>query len=306
MENKFLNYLKNNDPDKVLSKSGIKIRQIINPVIRTIAPLTSKYKLQVERRAQMPTDKPIIYAPTHGFKDDALFTIVTIKDNAYILFGSLPQFYNTFDGITAWLNGSIIVDRKDQESRKSSKLKMEQAIKLGANLMVYPEGVWNKTQNLPMLKLYPGIYDIAKKTGAYVAPVATHLEGDKCYSILDEAFDISQYSKKEGLQILRDKMATLKWELMEKYSKTTREELVSKSRDGNIKNYWKDYLDYLISEVDYYDMEIENSAHYVDKDESNIEDVFEVFDNVELTKENASVLVNAKKILAKNKENRYY
>lgn len=306
MENKFLYYLKSNDSTKVLSKSGIRFRQIINPTIRKIAPLTSKYKLQVERRAQMPTDKPIIYAPTHGFKDDTLFSIVTIDDNAYILFGSLPQFYNTFDGITAWLNGSIIVDRKDKDSRRASKNKMEKAIELGANLMVYPEGVWNKTQNLPMLKLYPGIYDVAKKTGAYVAPVATHLEGDKCYSILGEAFDISQYNQEEGLRILRDKMASLKWELMEKYSTTTRRELELQSRDGDIKNYWKDYLDYLISEVDCYDTEIENTAHYIDRNEANIEDVFEVFNNVEVTKENAAVVLNAQKILSKNRENRYY
>lgn len=306
MENKFLYYLKNNDPEKVLSKSGIRIRKIINPAIRKIAPLTSKYKLKVERRAQMPSDKSIIYAPTHGFKDDTLFSIVTIQDDAYILFGSLPQFYNTFDGITAWLNGSIIVDRKDKESRKASKEKMEKAIEMGANLLLYPEGVWNKTQNLPMLKLYPGIYDVAKKTGAYVAPVATHLEGNKCYSILDEAFDISQYSKEEGLQILRDKMATLKWELMEKYSTTTRAQLLRQSKDGDIKNYWKDYLNYLISEVDYYDTEIENSAHYIDKNETNIEDAFAVFNNVEITKENAGVVLNAQKILSKNKENRYF
>lgn len=306
MENKFLYYLKNNDPEKVLSKNGIRIRQIINPAIRKVAPLTSKYKLNVERRAQMPSDKPIIYAPTHGFKDDTLFSIVTIQDAAYILFGSLPQFYNTFDGITAWLNGSIIVDRKDKESRRASKIKMEKAIELGANLLLYPEGVWNKTQNLLMLKLYPGIYDVAKKTGAYIAPVATHLEGNKCYSILDEAFDISQYSREEGLQILRDKMATLKWELMEKYSVTTRKSLMEKSRDNNIKNYWNDYLNYLISEVDYYDTNVENSAHFIDKNEVNIEDVFAVFENIEITKENANIVLGAQKILLRNKENRYY
>ncbi|MDD4809491.1 MAG: 1-acyl-sn-glycerol-3-phosphate acyltransferase [Bacilli bacterium] len=292
MYNFFLNYLKSNNPEDVISSKGIKIRKTINPILRKVAPLTGRYKLQIDRKAQMPSDRPIIYAPTHGFKDDLLYTIATIDDHAYVLFGSLPQFYNTFDGISAWLNGSIIVDREDKESRKASKHKMEKAINLGSNLILFPEGVWNKTQNLLVLKLYPGIYDVAKKTNALVAPVATHIDGDTCYSILDDAFDIYNYDRKEGLILLRDKMATLKWELMEKHSHMCRSDL---DNGQSLDKQWNDYINTLIAQVKYYDYNIENKAHYQDKNEVTEEEVFQVLDNVELTRDNARVLIKTKR-----------
>lgn len=79
MKNNFLNYLKNNDPEKVVSKSGIKMRKFIFPMLRLILKVTNPYKQIVVRKAEMPKKKSIIYAPTHSFKDDALNAIVLIK-----------------------------------------------------------------------------------------------------------------------------------------------------------------------------------------------------------------------------------
>lgn len=151
MYNRFLEYLKQTEPKRVISKSGIRIRKILNLVIRAVAPLTCKYKRVIVKSYKVHKGKPIIFAPTHGFKDDVLMTVSSIPANGYILFGSLPQFYNTFDGITAWLNGALIVDRTDKESRNAAKLKMRYAIEHGANLIVFPEGVWNKSGNLLIL-----------------------------------------------------------------------------------------------------------------------------------------------------------
>lgn len=306
MYNFFLEYLMKNEPEEVLSKSGIKVRKFINPALRAVAPLTCKYKYKLVRRAEMPKGVPIIYVPTHGFKDDVLGTILTINDSAYILFGSLPQFYNTFDGVTAWLNGTINIDRTDSRSRKASKEKMETALKWGANLIVYPEGVWDKSRNLLVLKLFPGFYNLAIKTGAWVAPVATHLEGDTIYGILDDAIDIGKYSQQEARTLVRDKMASAKWEIMENYSKTTREQILQQTPYHNVECYWQDYLQSLISEVAYYDEEVENSSHYIDKNEVNIEDVYRVFQTMEPTKENLSAVVDGIKVLKLNNQNRYF
>ena len=284
MYNRFLEYLKSYDPHKVMSKNGVKIRKAINPIFRRVASMTSKYKVKVVNRAELPKGIPLIFAPTHGFKDDLLFSVATIGAHAYILFGSLPQFYNTFDGITAWLNGSIIVDRVDKQSRLAARDKMEYAIDLGANLMIFPEGVWNKTENLLLLPFFGGVYDVACKKGAFIVPVATHLEGNCVYSSIGEAFDISVYDKKEGLAVLRDKMATLKWELMEKYSVTKRADLL-----GTIspKEYWEQYIEFLISEVDFYDREVENNAHFKDKNVTDYETAFAFMENLIPNKANA-------------------
>lgn len=287
MYNFFLKYLENNEPQKVISQRGIKFRKCINPIIRKLAPLSGHYNLQIVRKSKIPKDVPIIFAPTHGFKDDMLYTLVTMDTHAYILFGSLPQFFHSFDGITAWLNGAILVDRSDRLSRRASIEKMIYAVNQGANLVIFPEGVWNKSENLPILKLYSGIYKVAKQTGAFVVPVATHIEGDTCYSILDEAFELSKYEEKEGMQILRDKMATIKWELMEKYSFFKRSDL---EEQGSLQKQWDIYIRTLISQVKYYDYAVEDNAEYQDKNESSFEEIFDFMNHINIKKENAFLL----------------
>lgn len=190
----------------------------------------------------------------------------------------------TFDGITAWLNGSLIVDRTDKESRSAAKKKMKYAIEQGANLIVFPEGVWNKSENLLVLQLFGGIYDVAKETGAVVVPVATHLEGKHVYVSTGDALDISGYDKTEGLAVLRDKMATLKWELMERYSNVSRSELL---KEKTPEEYWHGYIEHLISEVDFYDREVEDNAHFRSEEQKEYEAVCAHLERVEPRKENA-------------------
>ena len=171
MYNYPLQYLLKNDPESVLSKHGWIIRKVIHPVFRNVlVPLSSKNKLVIERKAPFPKDRPIIFAATHGFRDDIAFSIKTTGVHSYILLSSLPAFYESFDGYALWLNGVIMLDRKDKASRAAAKEKMIYALSLGANILIFPEGVWNKTENLVVQELFPGIYDVAKASGALVVP----------------------------------------------------------------------------------------------------------------------------------------
>ncbi len=226
MYNRFLEYLKQPEPEKTISKGGISIRKKLNPLVKAFAPFMSKYKMKVSERKDVATDRPVIFSATHGFRDDILFTMRAIKAHGYILFGNIHQLFYSYEGIAIWLNGVVLVDRTDKESRQASKEKMKYVLRSGGNLIVYPEGTWNKSENLLILQLFGGIYDIAKETGAVVVPVATHLEGKYVFVSVGEALDIAVYKKTEGLAVLRDEMATLKWELMERYSYVTRNELL--------------------------------------------------------------------------------
>lgn len=91
-----------------------------------------------------------------------------------------------------------------------------------------------------------------------------------------------------AVQNLRDKMATLKWELYEEHRRTTRE---SFSNFDSIFTYWDNYLEELIKTANgLYDYEIEDTAEYRDRNEISDIEVFRVLDNVEVTKQNALVL----------------
>lgn len=423
MDNKVLNYLLKNDSNEVLSKSGIKLRKIISPLFRKIMMLFTSGKLEVIRKSDIPKDKKIIYAGTHGFHDDIIFSMKTINKHVYLLYGSLLDFFKSFHGLGLWVNGVILVDRKDKKSRKSSIEKMQKALEYGADIVMFPEGTWNKNESMPVQKLYPGIYEVAEKSGALVVPIATTLYDDKCYSIQGDAYDITNIDDKMSLEIikkqlekiikvrdlliyskngedyikkllnyllitltgtkvedatineikscypnyvstiieivkivnncdieelnnadkiklidnissvllklddeienirkqedfeeesiydsilirsrnllktaseqkkitavsyLRDKMCTLKWEL---YKKGNRNEFYP--------NYWNNYIDSLIKTTKgLYDHEIEDVAEYKDPDEVSKDEVFSVFNNIEITKENSKILSFIKK-----------
>lgn len=287
MYNHFIEPLLYADPQKCISSAGIAIRRRINPIIRFALPFTTKTKLHVVRRAKIPSNRPVIYAAAHGFKEDIEHAVLTVNTSAYILVGSLGQIFHSFDGIAAWANGLILVNRMDKQSRKDVKQKMIRALDLGANIIIYPEGTWNKSPNQLMSGLFPGVYDVAKATGALVAPVGIYLNGQDAYSILDEAFDITKYGRVEGVCILRDKLATLQFELMEMQPVIARKELpTGKAAEA----YWKEHIDRLMAEVEYYAYEEELHTKFVDKSITEPTDAFAHLKQLIPCRENAFLL----------------
>ncbi len=180
MYNRFLEYMLDNSPERCITKAGIIARKAISPLLRLVVPFTTPTKLKVVRRAKMP-HAPVIFTATHGFKEDAEDTLLTAGRQAYILIGSLTQIFRSFQGISAWAAGAVLVDRMDKASRRASKRKLICALNLGASVIIFPEGTWNKSPNLMMNRLFPGVWDIAEATGAVVAPVATHREGGSLF-----------------------------------------------------------------------------------------------------------------------------
>lgn len=289
--NKEFEYLLDNDPEKVVSKYGVKLRKRLNPALRLVAGFGAENKIHVERKAKIPNDKPIIFAPTHGFRDDISATINKIKRHAYLLYASLPHFYYTFEAIALWLNGCAIIDRKDKESKRSAVPKMARVIDFGADVIWYPEGVWNKTPNLLVQDLYHGIYMLAKEKNALVVPMALYEVNGVCHVIFDEPMDIGKYSCEEGLKLLRDRMAISLMELMMKYAPITK-----RSDIGDFEEYQKKFVDDLAATAKgFYDAEIENTAQFHDKSKVSAEEVFAPLENVEITQDNAYALCYRKR-----------
>ena len=284
MYNKFIDRLLDNDPKKVLSKGSIRARKIISPVLRFAIPfVTPNSKLKVLRRAKLPK-QPVLFAPTHSFREDIEHTVVMAKRQAYVLNGSLTQLYRAIDGITSWLAGVIPIDRTKKESRASAKKKIVYALELGASVIMYPEGTWNKSPNQLMRGFFPGIYDVAKESGALVVPIATYRNGKKAYGIMEEAFDICAYDRETGLCVLRDKLATMQYEMMEQYGQAKRTDF---PYGAEADTYWKQYVDDLMAQVKYYDYDVELHTKYVDKTVTSPEDAFAFLKTLEVKKENA-------------------
>lgn len=270
MYNKCLEYLLDLQPENTLSQAGMRLRRFVNPAIRALVPLKIKTKLKVVHRAKLP-GRPIIFAATHGFREDIEYSLLTANRHAYILIGSLSQIFRSFDGLTAWASGTILVDRTDKRSRAAAKEKMIYTLNSGTNILMFPEGAWNLSPNMVMNHLFPGIYDVAKETGAYVAPIATHREGKYVYGVLGKAFDITRHSRTEGVRILREKLGSMRWKLIAAYSPARRCTL---PRGAAAEQHWNDRVDALTHEVPFYDYDVERNTVYVDKTVVPFRDAF--------------------------------
>ncbi len=65
--------------------------------------------------------------------------------------------------------GSILVDRKQENSRRESFAKMQETLEMGIHLCLYPEGTRNKTDQ-PMQPFFDGAFITAIKTQKPVMP----------------------------------------------------------------------------------------------------------------------------------------
>ena len=263
-------------------------------------------------------DEPVIWIQNHGFKDDALASVASIPRHTYLFFGSLPQFYNSIYGTSAQLGGVVMCNRKVDESKKSSIPKGEKVLKYGADLLICPEATWNKTPELLQLEYWDGAYIIAQKNKNKVVPIVHYLSDpfertNPIHTVIDDPIDITQYSSEEAMQILRDTLATWEYLMMEKYGKTTRDELLTKTiikEDGeavkvklSYDEYWEEYLEKLLSEVDFYDKDIETSCDYRNKKIIRPEDAFkEIADIENVTPENASHVAYATNLIRTRKK----
>jgi len=255
--------------------------------------IANPYKLHIVKKAEIPKGKPVIYASTHGFKDDVLNAVLVAGRPLHILMGALFDFFNTIDGILAWLIGVVLVDRSNKNSRTISLPKMQRAMLFGSNALIFPESAWNLTDSLLVMRLYSGVYKLAILTNVLVVPIATHTEGKICYAILDEPFDITVYGCDEGTQMLRNKLATLKFELMERYSSFSRSELESNGK--SCKTTWEEIKRKIISEASNYTQKTEYSDLYsiyrfIDKNVTEYAEAFAHLCDIKITKHNAFLL----------------
>lgn len=317
-------YLLDESPERVISPRGVRIRKNVNFIIKKLGKyfLTNPQVFENRNFLKNPTateilsdpgiqlpDEPVIWTSNHAFKDDTLATILAARRHAYILFGSLPQFFNTFDGITAWLNGVVMTNRKVAASRQTSVSKAVRAMNFGADLMIFPEGVWNKSPNALLLDLWPGIYRIACETGAMIIPVVHYirdpnneLKPNPIHTVVDDPVRIDNMSEKAALSYVRDILATWLYLMIDVYGKSSRDEAL----DGatNAVEAWEQQLSKRVKTAQRYDTEIEVSADYCPKWKITPKEVWSTLANTDrIIPDNAEYVAYANILFEEEKKN---
>lgn len=206
-----------------------KIHKLLVFIIK-VDRLIAKEGLKVINDDRIQSDKPKIFACTHIGGNDIQRTFEAIKDPAYLFLGDPKGVYRDASGLLLYLNGMIALETANKDDRKIAKSRSVELLENGGNLLIYPEGAWNITQNLPVMKLYDGTSSMALETGADIIPVAIEQYDTNFLVSIGKNIASSQLNgieQKELTMLLRDKMATEKWKIWEYNGIEKRENVAS-------------------------------------------------------------------------------
>ncbi len=200
------------------------MHNILIPLIRVLR-IVRRQKLVVIGDRRTGKKESVIYACTHigGYDVETLFE--AIEDPCYLFMGDPREVYYNFDGLMLCMNGVIFMDMFDKSDRFIAKQTAISLLKQGGSLMIFPEGVWNITENKPVVYIYYGTVQMAIASGADIVPVAIERYENDFYVNIGRNIECGGKvdEDKAGLtQCLRDAMATLKWEIWEHYGEFKR------------------------------------------------------------------------------------
>lgn len=217
---------------------GINLRKKIHNLLLSIIKIDrilSDEELYVMSDERVESTAPKIYACTHIGGNDVQRVFEAIQEHAYLFIGDLKELYTDAMGMVLDANGAIKLDTSDKLDRTIAYERSIELLSAGGNLLIFPEGVWNVTHNLPVMPLYPGVIKMANETKADIIPVAIEQYGNRFFVRIgrnipyDKVASANINARKEEL---RDAMATLKWDIWSTIGAGTRKSITRDEIEG--------------------------------------------------------------------------
>ena len=193
-----------------------------------LAKTKNQFRIVADNTYEPVKNVPIIFAANHTNCYDFPITATAVGRHVYVLVGT--QRLGVLDRFFFSLNGVIYADRLNKDDTAAVKDGIISVLRKGHAVCWYPEGTWNMTDNLLMLPMKWGIIDVAKQAEAQIIPVALVYDRENmicrvCFGspMVGEVLN----DKRKAIEMLRDTMATLRWDLMTK-SPTLNEESIDR------------------------------------------------------------------------------
>lgn len=323
LNKRYLHWL-DNDSEKAVYEKEIKFRRKFYKLLKLVGPGMLKCTQVYENRKTLndPTsnepdtpivlpDKPIIFVANHGFHDDVLASVLAANRHPYILWGSIPLLYNTFNGFASSLVGAVCVNRKNKNSRNASITKAKKVMEYGADILMFPEGCWNKTSEKLVLELWKGVYTLSCVAQCDVVPITHYVRDmeilDKkniIYTVVDDPIPLYKMEQEDAMRYLRDVFASWTYKMMEKYGQSSREKELKGFSTPQEK--WHAHLKERMKGVDRYDSTIEKCADYRPKHIVPPDEVFAPIADIQpknITAQNIQMVMDAKRIVEESRKN---
>lgn len=174
------------------------------------------YRPKIINGEKFPLQDGIILAANHLHAYDPLLVISMQMKKFHLLAKSELKMKKVFNKLFTRI-GSIFVDTSVPESRKKAKEDLIKVILNGGNIMMFPEGTRNKTEER-MLDFHIGTVAIAQITGAPIYPFAVNKDyklfcnslcvaiGDPIYVKVDDNLVKKNYELKKTISKLLEKV----------------------------------------------------------------------------------------------------
>lgn len=214
--------------DSGVELKNIKIREKIHSILVSVIKIDriiSGEKINVINRENNKTKRPIIFACTHIGGNDVQRVFEAIKEPAYLFLGDPKGLYKDMGGVLLNLNGVICMETNDKVDRKIGKERALELLSKNGSLLIFPEGAWNISPNQPVMDLYCGTVDLARRTNAEIVPVGIEQYDNNFFVSIGKNItpeQIADLSLEEANTLLRDCLATEKWRVFETQSITER------------------------------------------------------------------------------------
>ena len=247
--------------------------------------LSSEKNIIIGDMHNSKTEGPHIYACTHIGGNDIQRTFQIINVPAYLMLGDPGILYKMpiYQGLK--MNGVIPLETKNKKDRKIAYNRAIELLNKNGNLLIYPEGAWNVTPNQVVMKIFTGTVRMAMETGADIIPIGVEQYGNVFYFNIGKNYTIDKNTSKTPEELtseLRDKLATLKWEIMEQQPVLNRETIPD--------NYLQLFQSEIVERCNYgYGFSLEDaiSESFHDKNIISEEEVFAFLENMNFNLDNA-------------------
>ncbi|MBE5827230.1 MAG: hypothetical protein E7307_11400 [Butyrivibrio sp.] len=193
------------------------MHHILIPLLWCNQYLSGK-RLTIVSDCHKKSSHPIIYCPTHIGGVDIEMSFLAIQVPCWLVLGDPRELYRSIDGFLLQANGVILMDVSFKEDRIAAKAQMKDLLNKGGNLLLFPEGVQNISPNALVNPLFPGAVDLAIECNADIVPIALCRASNRYYANIGENISYEGCDHEEKYKLteeLRNKIATLKWEIIE-------------------------------------------------------------------------------------------
>jgi len=236
--------------------------------------------------------KPRIYAVIHVARYDIKSVLLAANESAYFVWGDPGEFYRRPEMLLLNMICMIFVDTDDKQDGHISLETMIKVLRQKGNVIIFPEGAWNITDNEVVMKLFPGVVEAAIRGHADIIPVAIDKDDEDNYYV-KFGKNISMEGKKLAdkwveVDNLRSILAGLKWDIWE-YISSLNGELCCKHPDITR----EDFIYSIMKDSDNdYTVEVINDTRYIDRRVTTPEEAFSHLADIHVDRSNAFLFKN--------------